>query len=387
MIRERIASHSMDVALLLSFGPLANTATNVLAQRLTSVGFNASLAFTNNAPACDLIEVACAFSSMHITGEVISFGRASRMTIRRFIRQGLRARVYWTYRLYAAGMNVFVLDTDVIVARNPFNYFSLHPEFSIIGALDGLPFNSGVLYTRHVDPCKDFLTQSLLEEYARRLIEWGDSFEQSVCIDVVTSMISGVPYATENEALREGRDKQAEGKKRVHSERTARIPFVSSMADRRRVLGEVVWEFHPLPVSQRWNFSVVDTFQRVPNSSPCTEPPVASILGVNTEFSYDVNLLCSSRLLSVRGDRQVERGGAPAQQPSSCSSRGCHLRVGAGGAGQPGWLPTLVHLSGGGPKAGRPDTIAAYYNGSLCGQISGARALRAGAGRAASSTR
>ena len=255
-----------------------------------------------------MIEGACGFSGKYLAPDPHT------------IRMPIRARVYWLYRFFAAGLDVLLLDTDIIVERDPFAFFRKHPGHSIIGALDGrTPYNSGVFYARHIDACRDYLTQSLLEEYARRCVEWG-GFEQSVCIDVVATSITATFYAIENQLV------AWRNKTRVVPLRLERDRRVAQLAQRAPG-GEVAWVLRPLP-PPNGGFRTVDELERVPNAARCNESaPVASFLGVRNEFIYNVALLCK-------------------RQP---------------------WLrPALVHLSGVPNKNVRPSIVDTFYNSSRC---------------------
>ena len=136
--------------------------------------------------------------------------------------------------------------------------------------------------------------------------------------------------------------------------RLVRDAKVRKLSNRRAVRGEHVWTIRALPPPPAsWNFSAVDTFQRVPTplhtgtTSSCEEhePVEAHVLGVTTEFSYFVRQLCTAPSTS---------GGSTSAGLGQVLTRG-NLST---------RLPTLVHLSGAGDKRKRPAIVAAYYNGS-----------------------
>lgn len=172
-VRDEVADDGGDIALILALGDFGRESARLMIRRLRHVGFHASLPLTSTRGACAEFVHACAYSSRHMHYDPKTF------------RMPIISRVYWLYRLFRAGVNVMVMDTDVIVRRNPFQLLRSMPQYSMIGAIDELPYNSGLFYARHVDSCTDSITEAVLREYARRCVEWG-GFEQSVLIDVMS---------------------------------------------------------------------------------------------------------------------------------------------------------------------------------------------------------
>lgn len=254
---------SNEVLLSMSVGAPGLRFGTILRVQAAHFGVRNILTITNRAENCDHLIQACGYSSMYMN------------EVPTQIMQQLRARVYWMYRLYRIGLNVFQLDSDVVWFQNPYKAFAEFPNHGIIGAEDGLPFNGGFVYARHLSKCNNLIIEWLLHTWSWRLIVWGGD-EQSTLIDIVSSMITQTPYATEQEVV-------ARGKASVIPVRERRIPWVRAHATKLR--GES--EYRIKPVASNMSFA---TYQRFAHDAP-TIPRhcrYAHALGVTQRFTYNL---------------------------------------------------------------------------------------------------
>ena len=231
------------------------------------------LTITNLKSSCVDLIGDCAYSSQYMSRDA------------RFIIQRLRARVYWMYMLYRTGLDVFQLDSDIVWFANPLRISAEFPMYGIIGAEDGLPFNGGFVYARHVSNCSDSIIESLLYSWSRRLIEWGGD-EQSTLIDIMSSMITHVPYSTEQELI-------MRGKSSVIPIREKRVNLVRKLA--KSIKGENSYIISPF--ENNFSYPVHGLFnQTVPYIASNCKSTLA--LGIVKRFTYNLRL-CKNNIVTM----------------------------------------------------------------------------------------
>ena len=110
--------------------------------------------------------------------------------------QMLRLRVRALNKFYNGGFDVFQLDTDVILYKNPLEQVAMHDTAGLVVASDGKLANAGVVFAQHVSESSDRVISGLLNEWEQRMYGIGGD-EQGLLHDLLANRILNTHIFTE----------------------------------------------------------------------------------------------------------------------------------------------------------------------------------------------